>query len=110
MVGAHQFAHRFVIAGQVMVNVVDTSLREVGLQRVARRSAGLAVNHDSLVGHAAPKTSRGPALAQSMYSISLVILAVFCSMAETEQYLSLDRRTASSTAFFVTLPLTVYTR
>ena len=40
------------------------------------------------------------------YSISKCILAVFCSMAETEQYFSFESRTASSTAFFCTLPPT----
>lgn len=39
-------------------------------------------------------------------SISLVICAVFCSMAETEQYFSLDSRTASSTALRETVPPT----
>lgn len=107
VVRAHQLAHRFRVAADVTVAVLNASLREVGLQRVARRSAGLGVGHDSLVGHAAPKTSRGLPRAQSAYSISLVIFAVFCSMAETEQYFSFERRTASSTAFFATLPLTV---
>ncbi len=37
-------------------------------------------------------------------SISLVICAVFCSMADTEQYFSFDSRTASSTALRETLP------
>ncbi len=39
-------------------------------------------------------------------SISLVICAVFCSMADTEQYFSFDSRTASSTALRETLPPT----
>jgi|HubBroStandDraft_6_1064221.scaffolds.fasta_scaffold00018_47 hypothetical protein len=40
----------------------------------------------------------------SRYSIAVVIFAVFSSMAETEQYFSLERRTASSTALRDTLP------
>src|SRR5580704_9398434 len=43
---------------------------------------------------------------QSSYTISKVILALFSSMAETEQYFSLESRTASSTAFCETLPPT----
>ena len=42
----------------------------------------------------------------SKYSISAVIFAVFSSMAETEQYFSFERRTASSTALRDTLPPT----
>jgi hypothetical protein len=39
-------------------------------------------------------------------SISTVIVAVFSSIADTEQYFSLESRTASSTAFRDTLPPT----
>jgi hypothetical protein len=45
-------------------------------------------------------------LYRSISSISEVILAVFCNMAETEQYFSLDSRTASSTALRETWPVT----
>ena len=38
---------------------------------------------------------------------TVVIFAVFWSMAETEQYFSSESRTASSTAFFDTWPPTV---
>ena len=44
----------------------------------------------------------------SAYSIAAVIFALFSSMAETEQYFSFDSFTASSIAFFETLPLTTY--
>src|SRR5208283_2394449 len=45
----------------------------------------------------------------SLYSISNSILAVFSSMADTEQYFSFDRRTASSIDLCETLPRTRYT-
>src|SRR5664279_2723913 len=45
----------------------------------------------------------------SLYSISNSSLAVLSSMADTEQYFSVDRRTASSMALCDTLPRTRYT-
>lgn len=42
-----------------------------------------------------------------LYSIWLLMVAVFCNICETEQYFSFDRRTASSIAFDDTLPVTV---
>ena len=42
-----------------------------------------------------------------MYSISVVIAAVFCSICDTEQYFSFESFTASSIAFFETGPPTV---
>ena len=44
----------------------------------------------------------------SAYSIVALIFALFSSMAETEQYFSFESLTASSIAFFETLPLTTY--
>ena len=41
------------------------------------------------------------------YSMTVVMVAVFFSMAETEQYFSSESRTASSTAFFDTWPPTL---
>ena len=49
----------------------------------------------------------GSCAGYSLYWILLVILAVLAIIAITEQYFSSDRRTASSIAFFVTLPPTV---
>jgi len=46
--------------------------------------------------------------APSVYSISNLIFAVFSSIAETEQYFSFERRTASSMALWETLPPTRY--
>jgi len=44
----------------------------------------------------------------SIYSIVAVIFAVFSSIADTEQYFSLESLTASSIAFCDILPLTRY--
>ena len=55
VVFSHQLLHVLWVAADVAVLVLDSSLREVGLQRPARRSAGLGVNHHVLFGHAAPR-------------------------------------------------------
>ena len=69
----------------------------------------VALNHSVLILGGRGPNDRLLALYSpeaSAYSISAVILAVFSSMAETEQYFSFDRRTASSMAFRATLPPT----
>ena len=90
--------------------VVDTPSREVGLKPFAGRSAGLRED-DDLFAH--PRVRRilahkGSTISHgfSLYSISKVILAVFPTMAATEQYFSSESRTASSIALCETFPPT----
>jgi hypothetical protein len=57
-------------------------------------------------GAAAPVRFLGRSVQVSKYSMAVVIFAVFSTIAETEQYFSCDRRTASSTALGETFPPT----
>ena len=95
---------------------------EKELRKVARRTIRLGKDHNFLFCHArvvckspqilrqllrTTSTIRQRTIYDSISSISVVIFAVFCSIAETEQYFSSDRRTASSTDFRETLPPTL---
>ena len=80
----------------------DPSDREIGVDGRGQRSTRLAEDNLFLF-----RSMSQSALHSSKYSIAIVIFAVFCSMAETEQYLSFESRTASSTALCDTLPATL---
>ena len=49
VIGPDQFKYRLLVAAHVFDFELDPSLREVGLSRMAGRSAGLAVNHNLLL-------------------------------------------------------------
>lgn len=109
LVAVNQFLDGGGIGAHVAVFKIDTSLREVGLDGPARRSAGLG-KHNDFRWHGHLKGSDSHIAVLRFYptsnSISAVIFAVACSIAETEQYFSLERRTASSTALRETGPPT----
>ena len=108
LVGLHQLPDCVGIAADVALLELDTSRREVGLDGSAGWSAGLG-EYDNGVFHSPLGflDYQNRALNTQMYSMTVVMVAVFCSMAETEQYFSLERRTASSMPFFETWPLTL---
>ena len=97
-----QVLHRILVTADIAIFIRDSSLREVGPDCVARWSAGLGEKDNLCVGHRGMCQHNN----YSAYSIARLIFAVFCSMAETEQYFSSDSRTASSTALWDTLPPT----
>ena len=70
---------------------------EKNLHDLAGETAGLGEEQDS-------KRHTSLQFYASAYSITVVIFAVLSSMAETEQYFSFERWTASSTALRDTLP------
>src|SRR5262249_25102957 len=121
----HQFEYRLLVYAHVLHFKVDTLLRKVALRPGARRSTGLAIDHDSLSLHSFPSsacrsrcTSDSCSIAALHFFwvssaswltrwISVVMCAVLFSMAATPQYFSSERRTASSTALRETCPVTV---
>ena len=109
LVSFNQFADGVGVAADVAFFKFDTSRREVGLHRAARRSAGLREYQDGTFHSRVEnvfKDYQNSTFPCQMYSMTVVILAVFCSMADTEQYFSLDNRTASSMPFLETWPPT----
>jgi hypothetical protein len=101
----HQVPHRGCIACNVPLFKPDSSRREKCRNHVAGWSAGLSKDHYFRLSHELFDSGLlgNGALSQS-YSIVDVISAVFSSIAETEQYFSWERRTASSIAFLDTFP------
>lgn len=83
LVLAHQVIHCVGVAGHIAFFEWDSSLREEGRGDVAGRSTGLSEDNDVVHGHF--RYSLTDAELAPRNSISLVIFAVFCSMAETEQ-------------------------
>ncbi len=120
MVCTHKLTDRCGVGANVAYFKRNTSLREVSLYPGAGWSAILAVYHNFFLGHAHLNTKiifaaariqkLGPTLTYKSdvhtYSISNSILAVFCSICETEQYFSSESRTASSIAFRLISPPT----
>jgi hypothetical protein len=113
-----QVADRGGIVGNVALFEHDSSLREERRYDMAGRSAGLCEDydfrltrvsflHDSFFHEQLDALKLNIGAGFYSYSIANVIAAVFSSMADTEQYFSFERRTASSIAFFVTLPRTL---
>src|SRR6185369_2418208 len=111
---------RFLISADIFFGELNSSSLEDRLNSETWRSTRLAEEYHLLrFGHGSSMTcSRqakllgwihqpGPRMdyfGSSTYSISEVILAVFWSMPETEQYFSSERPTASSMALRETLP------
>jgi hypothetical protein len=106
LVFINQVLQRALINADIPFFELDAPPREKGLYRITRRTAGLSKQY--YLGHKQLRTeslTKGRRKFQT-YSITNVTFAVFCSMAETEQYFSLESRTASSMAFFDTAPPT----
>ena len=113
---AHQLHQGLLVRAHVLGLKINTFLRKVALSPGARRSTRLAVNHDSLahslfvsswsiIFRAWTRTYFFAAVSEpERIRISAVMRAVLFSMAATEQYLSSESRTASSTALRETCP------
>jgi len=99
LVFVHKIFDRLRVAADVTFFEIDSFLRKVAFGPCARWSARLRKQNyglcHSLVG------SANPLLGAVSYSITIskLISAVFFSIASTEQYFSIDSRTASSTDF-----------
>ena len=111
----HQILYRRWIKRHIPLLEHDPSLREEVHNHMAGRSAGLGENHDlrlrwfsiDLFHVNLTPLFKGSAVLSYSYSISNVILAVFSNIADTEQYLSFERFTASSIDFLATFPRTL---
>ena len=107
LVFSYQLAHGTLVSAYVANFKIDSSRREEGRGSLARRSSRLRENNNALGGHISARLTDSAYDADTLTnSTSKLMAAVFCSMAETEQYLSLERCTASSTALRETLPPT----
>ena len=104
LVFAGQFPDCLTVLGNIFFDERYTPLREVRLGPGAGRSTRLHEYNDRLFGHGG---SRDKDVRIQAYSISDLMETDFCNIWDTEQYFSLDSRTASSIAFRSTSPPTV---
>ena len=96
--------------GLVVRNDLTNAEISVAAQQSSGGSRGQATDRPRLNGALSGNTNEDSvrSVYPSRYSMAVVIFAVFSSSAETEQYFSFDKRTASSTALGETFPPTRY--